>query len=113
MRSVPFTPDTSSLHHLRTRAALFRCSGEWYPESMDALKPSPLMRRLSSLALYGPPYLLLAYILSVGPMYWKIHEAYQISETKGFVYRFYYPIVLANEIEYVSNFFDWYLEFWI
>lgn len=79
----------------------------------DELPPSPWPRWLTACALYGPPYLLLLYVLSAGPMFWHIQEAYQISETKGFIYYFYYPLVRANDIDYVANFFDWYLQFWI
>ncbi|MFQ5733316.1 MAG: hypothetical protein ACE5KM_15350 [Planctomycetaceae bacterium] len=75
--------------------------------------PPSLSRRLLAGILYGPPYLLLLYILSAGPMYWRIHEAFQPGRFRGFVYYFYYPLVWANNIDYVSNFFDWYLDFWI
>jgi hypothetical protein len=62
--------------------------------------------------LYCLPYLLLAYILSVGPLYWQIHAAYCVRGS-SFLYYVYYPIVLANEIPYVRNFYDWYLQFWV
>lgn len=72
-------------------------------------RPEPnLMRPV----LYTLPYLLLAYILSTGPLYWQIYAAFNIHQG-GLLYYVYYPLVLANNIDYVRNFFDWYLQFWI
>jgi hypothetical protein len=78
--------------------------------SEPATEQSP--PRLKRFLLYCVPYLLLAYILSAGPLYWQIQAAY-CAHGSLFLYYFYYPLVLANEIEYVRNFFDWYLQFWI
>jgi len=73
---------------------------------------SKLKQRLLTCLIHGPIYLLILYILSVGPLYWKIHEAYHL-EGSRFLFYFYYPLVWAAEIDYVSNFLDWYIELWI
>lgn len=73
----------------------------------DSTPPSRLVR-----LLYAIPYLLILYVLSVGPMYWKICEAYHL-EGSRLVYVLYYPLVRAAEINYISNFLDCYIELWI
>ena len=55
---------------------------------------------------------LLAYVLSTGPMYWEIYEAYHANGST-WVALFYYPVVLACEFEPVSAWFDWYIGLWI
>lgn len=77
----------------------------------DGPERSPLQRLLFRF-LYALPYAFVAYVLSVGPMYWKICEAYELDGSQ-FVYYFYYPLVWAAGFDYVSNFFDWYISLWI
>jgi len=62
--------------------------------------------------LYTLPYLFILYVLSVGPLYWPIYAAYFL-DGSVFLKWFYFPLVLACEIDYVANFFDWYLQFWV
>jgi hypothetical protein len=84
-----------------------------YSEAMTPELPTERSDpNLTRFVLYSLPYLLLAYILSTGPLYWQIYGAYCVRGS-GFLFYFYYPLVLANEIPYVRNFFDWYLQFWI
>lgn len=64
------------------------------------------------IALYTLPYLLILYVLSIGPMYWVIYEAYNL-EGSQFVRAFYYPLVIASEVPFIAKFLDWYLSFWI
>ena len=83
-----------------------------YSDEMSAEPPKKsLQQRLIRFLLYANPYLFIAYVLSVGPMYWRIYDAY--AEGSGFLKWFYKPLVWASEIPYVSNFFEWYLQFWV
>ncbi|GAB4143343.1 MAG: hypothetical protein Tsb009_14360 [Planctomycetaceae bacterium] len=69
-------------------------------------------RKLVIRVLYTLPYLFLAYILSAGPMYWEIYDAFQ-PHGSVVIRRLYYPIVLACEhSDYISNFFHWYAMLW-
>lgn len=58
--------------------------------------------------------ILLVYVLSIGPMYWKIHEAYNVGSGSPFIARMYYPLVKASEwSDTVSDVLDWYVGLWI
>ena len=62
--------------------------------------------------LYTFPYLLILYVLSTGPLYWQIYDAYQ-PDGSVFLRGLYYPVILACESsDYVSNFFHWYAMLW-
>lgn len=74
--------------------------------------PSPPQNRKLRVALYALPYLFILYVLSIGPMYWVIYEAYNLQGSRLVKY-LYYPLVLASEIPYVAKFLDWYLSFWV
>ena len=75
-------------------------------------RPSRRSINKTRVVLYALPYLLILYVLSIGPMYWIIYEAYNL-EGSTFAYWFYYPLVKASEIPFVARFLDWYLSFWI
>jgi hypothetical protein len=55
---------------------------------------------------------LLAYVLSTGPMYWEVYEAYHANGS-AWVALLYYPVVVACEYEPVAAWFDWYVGLWI
>lgn len=79
--------------------------------STTTATPSPRKNRWVRLA-YWLPYLLIAYVLSAGPMYWHIYDAFH-GDGSAFVFGFYFPIVSACEYsDYVSNFFHWYAQLW-
>jgi len=77
--------------------------------------PSRLRRfRDWLLRLYCKLLILFAlYLFSIGPMYWKIYEAYEL-EGSPFVAALYYPVVWACERNpYISDWVDWYVGLWI
>ena len=59
-------------------------------------------------------FTLLIYVLSTGPMYWPIYEAYNIGgrSIDRLVYILYYPIVLLCENEWIAGWFEWYVGMW-
>ena len=57
--------------------------------------------------------ILLLYVLSTGPMYWRIYEAYNLN-TSSLLQRIYLPIVLLCESsDTVNSWFNWYVGLWI
>lgn len=81
------------------------------PERNKPAQQDPVMRVLIGI-LYTLPYVFILYVLSIGPMYWTIYRAYRL-EGSPLIRVLYYPLVRASEFDYVSNFFDWYIGFWI
>ena len=70
--------------------------------------PKSIWRR----GFYIVPYALLVYVLSAGPLYWRIYDAFQ-PEGSVFLRTLYYPIVFVCEhSDYASNFFHWYAQLW-
>lgn len=56
---------------------------------------------------------LLVYVLSTGPMYWAVYEAFNASGST-FLAKLYFPIALACEkSEVVCDWFDWYVGLWV
>jgi len=56
---------------------------------------------------------LLVYVLSTGPMYWAVYEAFNASGST-FLAKLYYPIALACEkSEVVCDWLDWYVGLWV
>lgn len=57
--------------------------------------------------------ILLVYLLSTGPMYWRIHAAYNFRGSP-FVAQLYYPVVKGCEAsETFSDVLDWYAGLWV
>lgn len=56
--------------------------------------------------------LFLMYILSTGPMYWYVYEAYNMGGS-SFLANFYGPIALMCQVDWIANWFDWYIGLWI
>ncbi|WP_166824386.1 hypothetical protein [Thalassoroseus pseudoceratinae] len=56
----------------------------------------------------------LLYVLSTGPMYWPIYEAYNIGgrSIDRLIYFLYYPIVLLCEFDWIAGWFEWYVGLW-
>ena len=52
------------------------------------------------------------YVLSAGPMYWVVYEAYFL-EGDPFVGQLYLPLVWASEIGPIGRFLEWYVGLWI
>lgn len=80
--------------------------------------PSPTPRQPSLrdrlLRMYCWTVVLLAlYVLSTGPMYWRIFGAYRLDES-DFLQRLYLPLVLlCEQSQFISDWFDWYIGLWI
>ena len=56
---------------------------------------------------------LLIYVLSTGPMYWLVYEAFNASGST-FLAKLYYPIALACEAsDTICTWFDWYVGLWV
>ena len=56
---------------------------------------------------------LLLYVLSTGPMYWTIYEAFH-DNGSTFLAKLYFPIVLACQLsDTISNWFEWYIGLWV
>jgi hypothetical protein len=88
--------------------------------------PSPASRwpAIGLLLLRVPIYLFLItvmYVLSIGPMYWYWYESYAMhdSHEEALVYAdnvslFYLPLAEAcDRNRHVSDYVNWYLDFWI
>ena len=66
-----------------------------------------------------PVYLVVVHVLSIGPMYW--YESYVMYDSHEYAVMnanrfslFYLPLVCACENnKYVSDYVNWYLDFWI
>ena len=71
-----------------------------------------LAQRWQKILLHVGVYCFLLYVLSVGPLYWEIYAAYVLNQSP-FLQWFYLPLVKASEIDYVSNFLNWYISFWL
>lgn len=56
--------------------------------------------------------LLAVYVLSTGPMYWQIYEAYHTNGS-SWIAALYFPLVLACEIPAVNDWFNWYIGLWL
>lgn len=81
---------------------------------MDDLrpKPIPLFRSWKRIALQLIA-ILLAYVLSTGPMYWYIFEAYYLNGST-FIAKLYYPLVILCQLsDRINAFFDWYIGLWV
>lgn len=72
--------------------------------------PRPRQRLLRAYCWIAAAFL--AYVLSTGPMYWEVYEAYHANGST-WVALLYYPVVLACEFEPVATWFDWYVGLWI
>lgn len=56
---------------------------------------------------------LVVYVLSVGPMYWKIYEAYYLNGSP-FIAQFYLPLILLYEHSEIARaVLNWYIGLWI
>lgn len=81
-------------------------------ESRNLSSQDPLKRFLTRLA-WQMPYVFLFYILSAGPMYWRIYQAYHLADGSPLIKVLYFPLVKACEIDFVANWFNWYIGLWI
>lgn len=55
----------------------------------------------------------LLYVLSTGPMYWAIYEAFNTSGS-SFLAKLYYPIALVcQHSDLICTWFDWYVGLWV
>jgi hypothetical protein len=63
-----------------------------------------------------PVYLLVSfavYVLSVGPMYWTIYEAYFLN-ADPYLARLYLPLVwLSGQSDLFAKWMEWYLGLWV
>ena len=57
--------------------------------------------------------LLTLYVLSTGPLYWPIYDAYASNGGLALLYYLYYPLVKLNEVGFVSEWFNWYIGLWL
>ncbi len=58
-------------------------------------------------------FVLFLYVLSAGPMYWVIYEAYN-HDGSAFVAQLYLPLTLACErSEMLNDFMQWYVGLWV
>ena len=81
-------------------------------QSAKRVAVAPEWRRLRSI-VYRYLFLLLLYVLSIGPMYWKWFEALY-AEGSSFIIAFYYPLwLLAGAIPWLGHFLNWYVRLWI
>lgn len=56
---------------------------------------------------------LILYVLSTGPMYWAIYEAFNTNGS-SFLAKLYFPLVLACQYsDPICTWFDWYLGLWV
>jgi hypothetical protein len=63
-----------------------------------------------------PVYLLIAftlYVLSAGPMYWTIYEAYFLDGSR-WVSSLYFPLVLLSSVsDTFGRWMEWYIGLWV
>jgi hypothetical protein len=63
-----------------------------------------------------PVYLLIGfavYVLSAGPFYWTIYEAYRVQE-RPYIQALYLPLVLLSETSPLfGRWMDWYIGLWV
>jgi hypothetical protein len=81
----------------------------------DVPQPESAGRILMDLALRVYCYLvvlLFLYVLSIGPMYWHIYEAFFL-ERRPLIGVFYLPLIVASEIEFIGDWLDWYVGLWV
>ena len=52
------------------------------------------------------------YVLSAGPMYWTIYEAFHVNESR-LIQAIYFPLVLLSEFEPIGRILNWYVGLWI
>lgn len=82
-------------------------------EGTHAAESDPWLRDLLVRVYCRTLVVLMLYVLSTGPMYWAIYEAYRANGSI-FLAKLYYPIVLACESsETISTWFDWYVGLWV
>ena len=75
--------------------------------------PPPLSVRNVLLRIYNRTLIfLLLYVLSTGPMYWSVYEAYNMGGS-SFLARFYAPIAALCQVEFIADWFDWYIGLWV
>ena len=83
---------------------------------MDTSEPSPPPSHpLRDLVLRVYCYLVVLgvlYVLSAGPMYWAVYEAYHADGSR-FVAQLYLPLVLLSEFEPIGRVVNWYVGLWI
>ena len=85
----------------------------------------PRIKRTGGFLLIRLPvylaFVLVLYVLSIGPMYWYWYESYVMYESHksavmnaNRVSLFYLPLVrVCEDHEYVGDYVNWYLDFWI
>ena len=82
------------------------------PASEQSRPPAPPFRSLKRL-LVQLAVLFVLYVLSTGPMYWWIFEAYYLGGSQ-FLAQLYYPLVIACEMsDTIGAFFEWYVGLWV
>jgi hypothetical protein len=63
-----------------------------------------------------PVYLLIGfalYVLSAGPFYWKIYEAYRL-DGSPYLASLYLPLVVLSEVsDTFGQWMDWYVGLWV
>lgn len=56
--------------------------------------------------------LLVAYVLSIGPMFWYWFEARHFDRSR-WILVFYEPLRFACRIDFISDLVNWYIRLWI
>ena len=86
---------------------------------------APRIKRILGFLLIRLPvylvFVLVLYVLSIGPMYWYWYESYVMYDSHEYavmnanrVSLFYLPLVsVCENNKYVSDYVNWYLDFWI
>jgi hypothetical protein len=104
---------------VRESAAGARCSRCGHPpegatSQTSALTGTEQSARVFWLRVYCRVLIvLMVYVLSTGPMYWAIYEAFN-TNGHSFLARLYYPIVLACQLsDTICAWFDWYVGLWV
>ena len=75
--------------------------------------PQPKRRSLFMRFALRVTFLLVVYVLSIGPMYWKWEEAMMTGDNEALLV-FYMPLMVASEIcEPFRNAINSYIDFWV
>ncbi len=82
-----------------------------FAKPMTVEESHPLLNQL--LRIYCRVLIvLMLYVLSTGPMYWLIYEAYNMGGS-SFLSKLYFPIAVACENDAICRWFDWYVGLWV
>jgi hypothetical protein len=84
-----------------------------HPRSAEAAAYDSWLRDLLVRIYCRTLIVLMIYVLSTGPLYWAIYEAFRDGGSV-FLAKLYYPLVLAcQHSDAISNWFDWYVGLWV